>query len=161
RRALVEEALDELRAAAALAPASLDVQLRLGDALRDAGRIAAAKEAYAAAAKADPKSAVPTNRLRDLGGLSEQAPATDGGAAEAFPSWEWRINAADLARSPEAVAEGGPAPLVTGDRVVVPASGNVDLVGLDAADGALRWRFVPEPPKGEEGSAPEQIGLEL
>lgn len=159
RRALVDEALDELRAAAALSPASLEVQLRLADALRDAGRIGAARAAYEAAQKADPESVVPANRLRDLGGLTEKPPAPEGG--EAFTSWEWRINSADLARSPEAVAEGGPAPLVTGDRVVVPASGNVDLVGLDAADGALRWRFVPEPPKGEEGSVPEQIGLEL
>lgn len=161
-RNLLEEAVAELLAACALSPSSAALRLELGDVRRDAGDLAGARAAYEQALRLDPKS-IAGARLRDLGGLEAARTAREGGGEPAgFRSWEWRITSADLERTGEAVtADAAPPPLVLREQVLVPAAGSVDVFGLSAEDGALLWRFSPEKPPAEEGTLPEQLGLEL
>lgn len=158
-RGLLEEAAQELRAACALAPGDARLRVLLGDCLRDQGDVAGARASYELAAALDERS-VASARLRDLGGLEERGAREDEPAG--FKAWDWRLSADALGRTTEAVtADAAPPPLVLREHVVVPVAGAVDLFGLSAADGALVWRFTPEPPPGEPDAAPEQIGLEL
>lgn len=158
-RGLLDEALVELRAACALSPADATLRLRLGDLLRDRGDLALARAAYEAAAELDERSPA-SARLRDLGGLAARAARDD--APSGFKTWEWRISAETLGRTVESVtADATPPPLVLREQVVVPAAGSVDLFGLATVDGALLWRFSPEPPPSEAGTAADQVGLEL
>ncbi|MBX3470127.1 MAG: PQQ-binding-like beta-propeller repeat protein [Planctomycetes bacterium] len=158
-RRLHEEAAEELRAACALAPGDAALRVALGDCLRDQGDLPAAKAAYEQAAALDARSHG-SARLRDLAGLAARPPAAE--EATGFSSWEWRAGAETLGKTTEAVTDDAPPPpLVLRDRVVVPLAGATDLFGLDAADGALLWRFTPEPPPFEGEALPEQVGLEL
>ncbi|MCO5170611.1 MAG: PQQ-binding-like beta-propeller repeat protein [Planctomycetes bacterium] len=157
-RGLREEAAEELRAACALAPGDAALRVALGDCLRDQRDLAGARAAYEEAAALDARWAA---RLRDLAGLAASPPPAE--APTGFSSWEWRLGGETLGKTTEAVTDDAPPPpLVLRDRIVVPLAGATDLFGLDAADGALLWRFTPEPPPFEGGEAlPEQTGLEL
>jgi tetratricopeptide (TPR) repeat protein len=162
-RGLQAEAVTELRAAAALSPADAIVRVKLGDALRDQGLAREARGAYEDAARIDTQC-VAGARLRDLAGLeAQQAQARrEEGDTGGFRDWSWQMTADRVAQTTESVtSDAAPPVLVLREQVVVPVSGAVDLFGLSAADLSQLWRYTPEPPPSEAGTATEQVGLEL
>ncbi len=158
-RRLHEEAAAELRAACALAPTWVEARLALGDALRDAGDFEGARAAYEAAQALAPKAPQARARLFELRS-AERAPQVAGEETPGFASWERRLQPSTLARAPRAVSLEAPAPLILGERVIVPAPGATALYALSAEDGRLAWAFVPEPPPPAKGVAADQLGLE-
>lgn len=152
---LQEEAVVELRLVNALQPTAGALRT-LGDALRDLGDFAAARDAYTRALKLNPDNVALQGRLRSVEGPAPDVAAPDSSSAGGFRVWERRVPG-----DGKGVGDGAPPPLLLERRVIACLPGSTSLEGLEAANGEPVWRYTPTPPRGPEGALPEQLSWEV
>ncbi len=159
---LVEEAVLQYRAAAALDPESVEVRVALGDGLRRLGRDDEAKKAYEQARGLSARDERVADRLKALA----LGTPVDGGRAPIsqqasdVQAWDRRISQDELKREPEAAFANALPPLVVQGKAIVLAPGTTTVFALDLETGNVAWRASIERPAPPQGVGLDRVGLE-